>query len=215
MSSAVCLTTVLGLELSVVAPPVVEPLPLEVGARLSGRTQSSRRLSGDGIGFKHQGQLMIDVAALRQSRSQHWVAAQSGVSRQTLRNLSRIALMPPARQLTGADLVVARCAHALGATRSTNRKEQTGEWTAAAQERDRKVIKTVRGLLSSGEFDARTTVVVYPHRYEVTTAALEAVSEWMHTGEAAEHLVLLPLGRWALAVPGGADEAANEGVLMA
>ncbi|MEV5279694.1 hypothetical protein ACFYMW_25510 [Streptomyces sp. NPDC006692] len=158
---------------------------------------------------------MIDVAALRQPRSQHWIAAQSGVSRQTLRNLSRIALLPPARQLTGADLVVARCAHALGATRSTNRKEQTGEWTAAAQERDRKVIETVRRLLGPAEFDARTTVVVYPHRYEVTTAPLEAVSEWLHAGGTTEHLVLLPLGKWALAVPGGADEAANEGVLVA
>ncbi|GGT94309.1 hypothetical protein GCM10010226_85110 [Streptomyces phaeofaciens] len=166
------------------------------------------------IGFEYQGRLMIDVAALRQPRSQHWVASQSGVSRQTLRNLSRIGLLPPAQQLTGADVVVARCAHALGATRSTNRREQAGEWTAAAQERDRKLIKTVRSLLNSGQFDARTTIVVYPDKCEAT-AALEAVSEWMHTGEAAEHLVLLPVGKWALAVPGAAEEAANEGVLVA
>ncbi|MFJ8785772.1 hypothetical protein [Streptomyces sp. NPDC102476] len=157
---------------------------------------------------------MIDVAALRQPRSQHWVAAQSGVSRQTLRNLSRIGLLPPARQLTGADVVVARCAHALGATRSTNRRAQAGEWTTAAQERDRKLIETVRGLLNSGAFDARTTIVVHSDKCEAT-AALEAVSEWMHTGEDVEHLVLLPLGKWALAVPGAADEAASEGVLVA
>lgn len=157
---------------------------------------------------------MIDVAALRKPRSQHWVAAQSGVSRQTLRNLSRIGLLPPAQELTGADVVVARCARALGATRSTNRRVQAGEWTEAAQERDRELIKTVRALLNSGKFDARTTVVVYPDKCEAT-AALEAVSEWIHTGEAAEHLVLLPVGKWALAVPSTADEPADQGVLVA
>lgn len=147
---------------------------------------------------------MIDVVALRQPRSQHWVAAQSGVSRQTLRNLSRIGLLPPARQLTGSDVVLARCARALGATRSTNRRAQAGEWTEAALERDRNLIKTVRDLLNSGEVDARTTVVVYPDKCEAT-AVLEAVSEWIHTDEDAEHLVLLPLGKWALAVPGSVD----------
>ncbi|MET9777634.1 hypothetical protein ABZ023_25810 [Streptomyces sp. NPDC006367] len=76
------------------------------------------------------------------------------------------------------------------------------------------MIETVRGLLNSGEFDARTTVVVYPDKCEAT-AALEAVSEWMHTGGATEHLVLLPLGKWALAVPGAADEAPDRGVLVA
>lgn len=157
---------------------------------------------------------MIDVVALRQPRSQHWVAAQSGVSRQTLRNLSRIGLLPPARQLTGSDVVLARCARALGATRSTNRRAQAGEWTEAALERDRNLINTVRGLLNSGEVDARTTVVVYPDKCEAT-AVLEAVSEWIHTGEAAEHLVLLPLGKWALAVPGAADQVRGREAIMA
>ncbi|MEU6071922.1 hypothetical protein ABZ864_47765 [Streptomyces sp. NPDC047082] len=150
---------------------------------------------------------MPDISELNQPRSQRWVATRAGVGTQTLRSLHRIGLMPAASQMCTADVVLALCAQALGATQSTNRKTKAGERTEAALARNQRVMNLARELLSSGSFDRRTTLVVDGHRVEVKHA-LEAVAEWLHADvDAPDSLVLIPLGKWALqaAADGGAD----------
>ncbi|MGW6144421.1 hypothetical protein [Streptomyces sp. NPDC055140] len=137
------------------------------------------------------------MTVLLRPRSQRWVAAQAGVGTQTLRNLNRIGLMPPADELRAVDAVLALCANALSATRSTNRRAKSGVRTQEALARDRQAMALARELLECGSVEARTTLVVDGSRVEVQHA-LEAVADWLHQDvDAPEPLVLMPLGRWA------------------
>ncbi|MEU5282285.1 hypothetical protein AB0G87_38520 [Streptomyces asoensis] len=119
---------------------------------------------------------------------------------QTLRNLHRIGLMPAARELQAVDAVLALCANALSATRSTNRQAKAGTRTEEALARDQQVVTLARKLLECGHVDARTTLVVDGNRVQAEPA-LEAVSDWLHQDvDAPEPLVLMPIGRWATAL---------------
>ncbi|MFH8470877.1 hypothetical protein [Streptomyces sp. NPDC017991] len=89
--------------------------------------------------------------------SQRTVSDWSGVSAGTLKNLARIGLLPEADALRPHDVVLARVAAALGATRSTNRVAQPDARTAEALKRDWEAIQVVTELLLNATFVAPDT----------------------------------------------------------
>jgi hypothetical protein len=90
--------------------------------------------------------------------SQRTVSDWSGVSAGTLKNLARIGLLPEADSLRPHDVVLARVAAALGATRSTNRVAQPDARTAEALKRDGEAIQVITELLLDAAGQAPETV---------------------------------------------------------
>jgi hypothetical protein len=130
--------------------------------------------------------------------SQRTVSDWSGVSAGTLKNLARIGLLPEATQLRPHDVVLARVASALGATRSTNRDTQQGERTTAAFQRDWDAVRVVMELLlrKPEKVHPRTRLVAFPEHiavvqqdYELLQLSEEALAkQWPYH--------VLPIGAW-------------------
>ncbi|MFC5148895.1 hypothetical protein [Streptomyces aureoversilis] len=136
--------------------------------------------------------------------SQRTVSDWSGVSAGTLKNLARIGLLPEAHQLRPHDVVLARVASALGATRSTNRDTQQGERTTTAFQRDWDAVRVVMELLlTTGEpgdeadsVHPRTRLVAFPEHvalvhqdYELLQLSEQALAkQWPYH--------VLPIGAW-------------------
>ncbi|MFI1765165.1 hypothetical protein ACH41H_24335 [Streptomyces sp. NPDC020800] len=135
--------------------------------------------------------------------SQRTVSEWSGVSAGTLKNLARIGLLPDANQLRPHDVVLARVASALGATRSTNRDTQQGERTTTAFRRDWDAIRVVMELLlaadasgSDVEVHPRTRLVAFPDTVALVQQDYELLqlSEQALNNQAPYHV--LPIGAW-------------------
>lgn len=138
--------------------------------------------------------------------SQRTVSEWSGVSAGTLKNLARIGLLPEAQKLRPHDVVLARVANALGATRSTNRDTQQGERTTTAFQRDWDAVRIVMELLLAAEdpnpksdptqVDQRTRLVAFPDTVALVQQDYEllALSEQALKNQLPYHV--LPIGAW-------------------
>jgi hypothetical protein len=138
--------------------------------------------------------------------SQRTVSEWSGVSAGTLKNLARIGLLPEAEKLRPHDVVLARVANALGATRSTNRDTQQGERTTTAFQRDWDAIRVVMELLLAAEardpksdpveVDPRTRLVAFPDTVALVQQDYELLklSEQALANQLPYHV--LPIGAW-------------------
>lgn len=135
--------------------------------------------------------------------SQRTVSEWSGVSAGTLKNLARIGLLPDANQLRPHDVVLARVAAALGATRSTNRESQQGERTTTAFQRDWDAVRIVMELLVAAEepgaedkIHPRTRLVAFPESVALVQQdyQLLQLSEEALENQAPYHV--LPIGAW-------------------
>lgn len=131
--------------------------------------------------------------------SQRTVSEWSGVSAGTLKNLARIDLLPEARSLRPHDVVLARVANALGATRSTNRDVQLDARTTEALSRDWDAVRLVAELLLNAGTEPvhprlrllalPTEVVLFTQDYELLQLSESAL-------EAHSHFQVLPIGAW-------------------
>lgn len=136
--------------------------------------------------------------------SQRTVSDWSGVSAGTLKNLARIGLLPDANQLRPHDVVLARVASALGATRSTNRDTQQGERTTTAFQRDWEAVRVVMELLHAAEaphadpdvVHPRTRLVAFPDAVAMVDKDYELLqlSEQALSDQSPYHV--LPIGAW-------------------
>ncbi|MFI1204838.1 hypothetical protein ACH4VR_36335 [Streptomyces sp. NPDC020883] len=138
--------------------------------------------------------------------SQRTVSEWSGVSAGTLKNLARIGLLPDADGLRPHDVVLARVASALGATRSTNRDTQQGERTTTAFQRDWDAVRVVMELLVAADDPAsqpdaskvhpRTRLVAFPEHVALVQKDYELLelSEKALTEQWPYHV--LPIGAW-------------------
>ncbi len=131
--------------------------------------------------------------------SQRTVSDWSGVSPGTLKNLARIDLLPEAGRQRPHDVVLARVAYALGATRSTNRDTQQDARTTEALKRDWEACRLVAELLLNADaepvhprarlFALPRSATLFTHDYELlqlSEGALAIQSPFQ----------VLPVGAW-------------------
>ncbi|WP_138968384.1 hypothetical protein [Streptomyces sp. YIM 121038] len=117
--------------------------------------------------------------------------------------MARIGLLPDANQLRPNDVVVARVAAALGATRSTNRDTQQGERTNTAFQRDWDAVRVVMELLIAAD-DPSTDVEVHPRTrlvaFPESAYLIQQDYELLHLSEQALEqqcaVDVLPVGAW-------------------
>lgn len=136
--------------------------------------------------------------------SQRWVSVRSGVSTGTLRNLARIGLLPDAGQLRTADVIVAKVALALGATRCTNRDLRTGQRTEIAQQRDRRAVALVRYLISGQMIESHTLLLASSTTAWIVTDARDLLQLTELARLDQDSLTILPIGQWYGAARGPA-----------
>ncbi|MFE0061858.1 hypothetical protein [Streptomyces sp. NPDC059003] len=117
--------------------------------------------------------------------------------------MARIGLLADANHLRPHDVVVARVAAALGATRSTNRDTQQGERTHTAFQRDWDAVRLVVELLIAAddpatnvEVNPRTRLVAFPESAHL----IQQDYELLHLSEQALEqqcaVDVLPIGAW-------------------
>lgn len=135
--------------------------------------------------------------------SQRTVSDWSGVGAGTLKNLARIGLLPGANDLRPHDVVLARVAAALGATRSTNRETQQGERTTTAFQRDWDAVRKVMQLMVAAgkpgadeQIHPRTRLVAFPETVKLARQDYELLqlSEEALVDEVPYQV--LPIGAW-------------------
>ncbi|MFG3429622.1 hypothetical protein [Streptomyces californicus] len=138
--------------------------------------------------------------------SQRTVSDWSGVSAGTLKNLARIGLLPDADNLRPHDVVLARVAHTLGATRSTNRETQQGERTTTAFQRDWDAVRVVMELLlaaedhrrgeAPAEVDRRTRLVAFPETVALVVQDYELLQLCEKALDEGLPLIIMTIGAW-------------------
>jgi hypothetical protein len=154
--------------------------------------------------------------------SQRTVSEWSGVSAGTLKNLARIDLLPEARSLRPHDVVLARVAAALGATRSTNRDSQQDARTTEALKRDWDAVRLVAELLLNAKAEPvhpRTRLLVLPHEASLFTQDYELLQLSEAAMAAKAPLQVLPIGAWyeelEQRLSSALDDAQEEDIEMA
>ena len=154
--------------------------------------------------------------------SQRTVSEWSGVSAGTLKNLARIDLLPEARSLRPHDVVLARVANALGATRSTNRDTQQDARTTEALKRDWEACRLVAELLLNADTDPvhpRTRLLALPNDVALFTQDYELLQLSEEAMSAQSPFQVLPIGAWyaelRLRLAGALHHDAEEDVVIA
>lgn len=131
--------------------------------------------------------------------SQRTVSEWSGVSPGTLKNMARIGLLPEAGQLRPHDVVLARIAHALGSTRSTNRDSQQDERTVAAIRRDYEALAIVAERLlrvTAEPLPVRSRLIVHPTGARLITHDYQLLEFCEDDALSHEPFHVLPVGAW-------------------
>ncbi|MFF2618575.1 hypothetical protein [Kitasatospora sp. NPDC058046] len=132
----------------------------------------------------------------------------------TLKNLARIGLLPEAGQLRPNDVVLARIAHALGSTRSTNRDSQQDERTTAAIRRDYEALAIVAERLlriTDEPLPKRSRLIVHPAGAKLITHDYQLLEFCEDDAISHEPFQVLPIGAWHIDLQGRLAEPENHG----